>query len=316
MKAFTSIAAIAPLVSTLLFSPSNAATSEAQKADAELKAQIENLMNRINELESKKAVVGNITEKEAVTSGNPVSLQLSGAVNRAVQWHNNGNKSNTVHVDGINDTFTSFALEATGKISEDKTIGSIIEVGVASNAPENIDVHNANDTTVSLSISTVDLYLQSNRWGTLTLGYGDFATTRVLFDGDLSNTEVIGSGVTAVQQGAGTVFFDKVSRAKGATTGGVSLSVLEVFNATSESGNRVLYDTPTYWGTQLSTSHTYMGRNDSWDVALRHASDIGETKVAAQLGYFKNSYNTGGGTTANLPAKYQQWAGSVGVLEL
>lgn len=314
MKAFTAIATIAPIISILLSSELKAASSESQKTDTNLKIQVKNLMNRINELESKKNVVGLMTEKEAVTSGNPLNLKLSGAVNRAVQWHDNGRQSNTVHVDGINDTFTNFALEATGKVSDDKSVGSIIEVGVASNAPENIDVHSANDTTISPSISVVDLYLQSKSWGTITLGYGDFATTRVMFDADLSNTEVIGAGVTAVQQGAGTVFFDKLSKAKGTTTGAASLSILEVFNASSESGNRILYDTPTYWGTQISTSHTYIGRNDSWDIALRHASDIGDTKVAAQLGYFKNAYNTGGGSSENIPAKYQQWAGSVGVL--
>jgi len=46
----------------------SAATPTTQQGDVALKAQVEMLMKRVNELEAKEKAVGNLTEKEAVTS--------------------------------------------------------------------------------------------------------------------------------------------------------------------------------------------------------------------------------------------------------
>ena len=67
--------------------------------------------------------------------------------------------------------------------------------------------------------------------------------------------------------------------------------ILNVFNSLPEWGDRIQYDTPTFWGTKLAASHTYRGRHDVWDIAVKHASEIGVAKIAAQAGYFSNNSN-------------------------
>jgi hypothetical protein len=301
----------------------SAATPATQQGDAALKAQVEMLMKRVNELEAKEKAVGNLTEKEAVTSGNNLDLKLSGQVNRAVLWHDDGDHSNVVHVDPSAAASTRFRVDATGKLSEGNTVGGTITADVRSNAAENIDVHNANDGTSSLNMRIAEGYFDSKRWGKVTLGHGWTAASRVTRHTDLSNTAAISSGTSVGQLAGGTQFVDK-TRAAGANKAlsaghtGANLTIARLFNdlgTGSGREDRIQYDTPTYWGTKLATSHVYKGRNDMWDVALMHASTVMGTKIAIQGSYIHDLANASALTEASTgPAKYTQWNGSIGAL--
>ncbi len=307
----------------------SAAAPSTQQGDAALKAQVEMLMKRVNELEAKEKAVGNLTEKEAVTSGNNLNLNLSGQVNRAVLYHDDGNHSNFVHVDPSAVASTRFSVNATGKLSEGNTVGGTITADVRSNAAENIDVHNANDGTSSLNMRIAEGYFDSARWGKVTLGHGWTAASRVTRHTDLSNTDAISSGTSVGQLAGGTQFVNKnlpsadpafgaTAANKATSTGGAALTIVRLFNDLGNGSgreDRIQYDTPTYWGTKLATSHVYKGRNDMWDVALMHASTVMGTKIAIQGSYIHDLANTGAVTAAvNLPAKYTQWNGSIGAL--
>lgn len=311
-----------------LASEASAATPTTNQGDAALKSQVEMLMKRVNELEAKERAVGNLTEKEAATTGNNLNLVVSGQVNRAVQWHDDGAHSNVVHVDPTDEASSRFRLEATGKVSDTTRVGAIIEADIRSNRGEFTDVHDANDGNSTFQKRAVEVYGHSDRWGKVTLGHGWMAGARVTRDTDMSNTDVIAMGTTVGQIAGGTVFVDKtlssVTPAPGAgaankaTTlpGGVPLSVANVFDgADNHREDRIQYDTPTYWGTKLATSHSYRGRNDMWDVALKHACELMGAKVATQVAYFRNLANAGAGhAVTTLPAKYSQWSGSIGAL--
>jgi hypothetical protein len=307
----------------------SAATPTTQQGDVALKAQVEMLMKRVNELEAKEKAVGNLTEKKAVTSGNNLDLKLSGQVNRAVLWHDDGDHSNFVHVDPSVNSSTRFRIEGTGKISDGTTVGGVIETDVRSNAAENIDVHDANDSTSFLNMRIAEAYFDSKRWGKFTLGQGWTAASKTTRCTDLSNTDAISSGTSVGQLAGGTQFvvsnlasadpaFGAQAANKATTSGGAKLTVAKIFNDIGDGTgreNRVQYDTPEFWGTKLGTSHVYKGRNDMWDVVLKHASIVMGTKIAFQGAYIHDLANTSNATaTVKAPAKYTQWNGSIGAL--
>ncbi|HBN22607.1 MAG TPA: hypothetical protein DD412_05155 [Holosporales bacterium] len=309
----------------------SAAAPTTKQGDAGLKAQVEMLMKRVNELEAKEKAVGSLTEKEAVTSGNNLNLTLSGQVNRAVLWHDDGEHSNFVHVDPSSDASTRFRIEATGKISEGNIAGGVIEMGVRSNAAEKVDVHYANDSSVNPKIRLAEAYFDSKRWGKVTLGQGYTAAALVTRYTDLSNTSAISSGTNVGQLAGGTIFVDKTKAStdpafgskaanKAKTSGGAYIKIAEIFNDIGNGGatgreNRIQYDTPKFWGTKLATSHAYKGRNDMWDVMLKHASTVMGTKIAVQAAYVHDLANTSNVTSSVVaPAKYTQWNGSIGAL--
>ena len=302
----------------------SAATPTTQQGDAGLQAQVEMLMKRVNELEAKEKVIGDLTEKEAVTSGNNLNLKLSGQVNRAVLWHDDGDHSNFVHVDPSDEASTRFRIDATGKLSEGNTVGGTIELDVGANAAERVDVHYANDGRTSLYIRIAEAFFNSNRWGDVTLGQGWTAGSRVTRDTDMSNTGAISNGTSIGQLSGGTQFvvnnlpsadpaFGAQAANKATSAGGAALTIARLFddigNGTGRE-NRIQYDTPTFWGTKLATSHVYKGRNDMWDVALKHESTFMGTKIAVQGSYIHDLANT----NDVAPAKYTQWNGSIGAL--
>lgn len=309
----------------------SAAAPTTKQGDAGLKAQVEMLMKRVNELEAKEQAIGNLTEKESVTSGNNLNLKLSGQVNRAVLWHDDGDHSNVVHVDPSSDASTRVRVEATGKLSEGNMVGGIIEAGFRSNAAEKVDVHYANDSTVSPKIRLAEAYFESKRWGKVTLGQGYTAAALTTRYTDLSNTDAISRGTNVGQLAGGTTFVDSTKASanpafgskaanKAKTSGGAYLKIAEVFTDIGNDGatgreNRIQYDTPKFWGTKLATSHAYKGRNDMWDVMLKHASTVMGTKIAVQAAYIHDLANTSNvSSSTTTPAKYTQWNGSIGAL--
>ncbi len=331
----TSVFASASILALTFATDLSAATPRTDQGNAALKSQVEMLMKRVNELETKEKTMGNLTEKEAATTGNNLNVKLSGQVNRAVLWHDDGSHSNFVHVDPSDEASSRLRVDATGKLSEGNRVVAVLEMDLRSNRAENTDVHYANDTNSSFSKRIVEVFFDSKRWGKVTLGHGWMAGSRVTRDTDMSATGSIMNGDAVGQLGGGTWFTTKngpatnpapgaIAANKAYTGGGTAvtgavLDVKAVFNgADNHREDRLQYDTPTYWGTKLATSHSYKGSNDNWDVALKHASEVLGTKIAAQVAYFRNLSNKGGGTAvasvAGAPAKYHQWSGSAGVL--
>ncbi len=310
----------------------SAATPTTKQGDAGLKAQVEMLMKRVNELEAREKAVGGLTEKEATTSGNNLNLKLSGQVNRAVLWHDDGDHSNVVHVDPSSNSSTRFRIEATGKLSETNKVGAVIEAGVRSNAAEKVDVHYANDSTVTPKICIAKAFFDSERWGEVILGQDWTAASKATRDTDLSNTDAISSGTSVGHLAGGTIFVDKSKAStdpafnakaanKAKTAGGAYLKISEIFNDIGNGGatgreNLIKYFTPKFWGTKLGATHSYKGRNDVWDVVVKHASTVMGTKLAVQGSYIHDLANTSAIDTTNgtAPAKFTQWNGSIGAL--
>lgn len=286
----------------------------AHNSHAELKAQVKELTARLAALEDKNKQMTPLTDKELVTKASSGTLKLSGAVNRAIQYHSNGNRANIVHVDGINENFSNLRLDAEKQVKEGTKVGAIMEMGFVSNGPENISVRAANDANATFAKNVIEAFVESESLGKLILGFGYNTSDRVTVDTDQSSTTVVGNGRTITQNGAGTIFWDKVGNKNGVTPANKNIRVLDIFSPSPLQSDRVQYETPIVWGTKLSTSHSYARNNDIWDVAIKHASELGSTKFAAQAGYITNNTNRGAGGGDNDVAKYQQLSGSASVL--
>lgn len=289
------------------------AESGAQMEEAALQKQVEALSKRINELESKERKFLELSEKEAVTSGNALTLKLSGQLNRAVVWHSNGKNANTVHAD-VDSSPSRFNITAVGNISEQTKIGGVIEVAFEPNSTDQIDIHDANDTK-PIAPRKMEVYLDDKKWGRLFVGQGATASDGTMEDVDMSGTGVVSAGSSVSFMGAGIQFFDGATNAK-ASLNGQSMIVETVFD--SGDGlfrrNRIRYDTPEFYGLRLQTSHYYKGRNDNWDIAFKYAGTANGIKIGAQGAYLRRLSKTVAVPGGSTPAKYHQFNGSLGVL--
>lgn len=314
------------------------------EADA-LRAQVANLTQRLDQLE--RVERAKPSDQEAITDGNSLRLKLTGQVNRAVMWQDDGRNSATKHVD--NDMQNSrINLTATGKLTDDMDVGATIEAQFLVDSSAQVDVrdHSAAARTGTWSNRIMEVFFDSKRFGKLSAGLGHMASDGTMEDTDMSLTTVVANGSDVNRFAGGTVFFDKTLNGKYSNTalaaGGNGLAVNEGFSSLNGSvgqffnnadgldrQNRIRYGTPEYYGFRLDLSHAYadnnasgstpnVGRgNDMWDAALRYAGEIGCTKIAAQIAYVHDNTvatrNTAGTANGQVTG-YDQVNGSIGVL--
>jgi predicted porin len=235
-----------------------------------------------------------IAELEATTArkGNrKVSLTISGWVNEAVFFWDDGTESN-VYV-GTNFVEQSrFRLLGEAKINANWSAGYILEIGVAGHpsnqwnqaGPESASANPANQGTPIIRKS--NWYLKNNDWGQIAVGLNGTATYHLLDDADPTLTRNVNDA-----EGAAIYLAAFQLRSGGApvVVGGNTLrwtDILRGFNNSTpgDSGRRnvVRYDTPTISG---FTGTAAWGEDDLWDVSLTYKNDIGDFSVLARVGY-------------------------------
>lgn len=256
-------------------------------------------------------------EDKAVVSDTKKVI-LSGHVNRAALWLDNGTKSNLAHVDN-NNSASRLNLTGIASLNEDMALGGTFELELESNTSEANDVHSAqrnNDAVREVIISKAELFFKSQSFGKLTVGRGLMASDESMEATDFSGTRATANGASgAWRLAGGATFANKVTgRAASVNT------IAEIFDSADGFANegkhdRVRYDTPSYYGFSLGTSHGYQNTGDLWDVAAKFAGKFMGIKVAAQIAYVSDNSddvsrrNLGGRSYA-----YDQVNGSVGVL--
>lgn len=193
-------------------------------------------------------------EATAARKGNrKVTLEVSGQVNEAVMFHDIDGTSvpqtSIIGNNGLNETRVRFRGE--GKISEEWSAGFLIEIGTGG------DLHIRHEM----------LYIKSKSVGTLSLGTTSTATDGI-FEIDLSESGHV-SGPLDLQPALG-VFAP-------------GYSLIPSFD-----GGRkqvVKWLSPDGLPVSLSASIT---DEDTYDVALRAAGDIGQFRLAGGIGYRKD----------------------------
>jgi predicted porin len=250
-----------------------------------------------------------IAELEATTvrKGNRrVSLTLSGQVSRQLMFWDDGDTSDLYSVDnGLNTS--RFRFTGSARINPDVQAGFMMEIdmriGARSNQVSQIDddgfsgaggilggaafgdgIGGAGDSVIGLR--TANWYLDSQHWGKLTVGRLNTATSGISTI-DLSNAGVVITsepgeyqGAFLMRNGVGALGSSWANQCGGPSAAGPYSS--DCFEHGPSRRDAVRYDTPTYWGFQLSGA---FGEDDFWDAALRYSGEHHGFRFAAGVGY-------------------------------
>ncbi|WP_207062779.1 porin [Motiliproteus sp. SC1-56] len=275
---------------------------------SDLKAQMNELMNRIETLEamertehSDPAHAGQSTRatgrpavngdgaadwKPTIISGNDkVRVSLSGHINRAVMAYDDGENSDVHHVDNENSN-TRFRIIGEYDASDTFSVGSVIEVEFESNSSSDVfqNSRESDHSENNFAQRKFEIYFADKGWGKLSLGQGDTASNGTS-EVDLSGTGLAGySSVGDV--GSRLRFYDKNSN--GFVSDSTDLVVISD-GFTNMDGlsrqDRIRYDTPAIAGFTFSVSHA---EDDGLDAAVRYKGDLGGLKVAGALAFADN----------------------------
>lgn len=292
----------------------------------DLQAQVTELLQRIDQMERRP----NLTDKEAVTDGTPdrVSLKISGQINKAALWADNGANSHIQYVDNDNE-FTQVDMTATAKWNEDTTVGGTVALYARQNSSNATDIRNT-DNNDAVSIYKSEVFVDNKRFGMIQLGRGQMASDATMEATDLSGTTVVAQGASVYEMAGGINFVNKNANnakfnlgANGVNGNGTSTTPVLVNSIFADvdgaaEQDRVTYHTPEFMGFKLGAGHAYRATNgdrtgnDLWDVALKYAAEFFGHKFAAQVAYVHD--NTAPQVADNLVTGYDQINGSAGVL--
>ena len=218
--------------------------------------------------------------KAIVTSDDPrFKIKLSGQVNRQVAYADDGNNEKLYHTDSDNSP-TRLNFVAEGQVSEDLTVGARIETGYQDNRPLNVNQNNEN-SGFDFTSRWLEAYLASNRFGKIGVGKG-FASSFFLNETDLSGTQVV-SLLSPGNLFGGLLFYS--NDINDYTTIQVSDVFVDLENLSIV--NRVRYDSPQFYGFQLSGS---TGSDQRSDGTLRWKNEFGDFKFAGASSYQRNSF--------------------------
>ena len=222
----------------------------------------------------------------AVSPANAVDFAISGQINRAALYADDGHTAKWFFVDNDNSS-TRFRFTGSNDFEKDWKVGIVWEVEMQSNPSNEMDMDLNGDTTdVTFNERKMEFWV-GNAWGKAWLGQGDMAgngTSEV----DLSGTTV--AAYSSVGDVGGGFFFQDNGVYSTTTVGGSRSN----FDGLSRK-DRVRYDTPTFAGFSGSGS---IGNSSIWDVALRYAGDFGWAKLAAAAAW--SDYGTSSSTNDNI----------------
>ncbi len=206
-----------------------------------------------------------------------VDFKISGQINRAVLWGDNGNDSDVKFVDNDNSS-TRFRFTGENDFDDVWKVGIAWEVEMQSNPSDDsvIDIgENGDSTDVNFNERKIEFYVDHKKLGRLWLGQGDTASNSTA-EVDLSGTDVINYS-SIVDMAGGFSFRDDDDN--------VVAYISDVFSNYDglSRRDRIRYDTPTFFGFYASGS--YMN-GQTYDLALRSAHEWQNFgKLAAAVAY-------------------------------
>lgn len=243
---------------------------------------------------------------EVSSGNNDVSLTLSGQVNRALLWADDGANSRVLHVDNDNSS-TRMRLVGNGALNQDTAVGAQIEVEIESESSSDIAIDGTGAGGGTFTERKLEVYFDHRRYGKLWLGQGDTASNGVS-EVDLSGTTVV--TYSAINDMAGGIGFV-----------GTGSAIGDVYSNMDGLGrdDRIRYDSPSLGGFTISASNADSAK---YDVAARFSGELdGGLKFAAAAGYAVDKNDTGldsqiSGSVSFLSRSGFNITGAFGVQEL
>jgi hypothetical protein len=296
-----------------------------QQQQRQLEAQqqsLQQLQQQLEEVKGSMAVVGDELETQkqavdelggvsnaAVSGQDNVVLSISGQLNRAVLWSDDGNDKETYFVDNDNSS-SRVRFIGEGEINENFIVGGIMEYAIKGNSSTSVNQLDKNESSGTFQGRQISAYVRGDNWGTVTIGQGSTASDGTA-EVDHSGTTVV--GYSSVADMAGGLFFRQQDD---------SFSDIKVGSAfTNFDGlgrqNRLRYDTPTYSGFTAGVSVSQPDNDEEneraadgettdnrWDVAGRYSREFGSVTLGAALAY----------SQVDSPTIDDSWDGSISML--
>jgi len=316
-------------VSLLTFGPYGLANAQPSGEIQVLKQQVEQLLKRIDALEKESEqskndkseknhsdqTMGDPYLKPPVVNsgGDKVSLKISGRINRAALFVDDGKRARVKHVDNSNSS-SRLTFDATAKLNSDVSVGARYEAGINENASSKIAMGEEFSSTDRNNFSNRHLfiYAESKTLGKLSCGHTNEASKDVMEDTDLSGTSLIVAGGTFAEIVCDHRFFNTTLDRRN-VDGGIRVDhVVDGFNGSRR--DVIRYDTPKFFGFQAAASHS--GRsNDSNAFALRYQGKIKGTKISAAAGYTNaKTHTVDTAQVGQVTTGFKQYNASVGIL--
>jgi hypothetical protein len=247
---------------------------------------------------NKKLLAVAITSALAVPmAAQAVSFKISGHVNRAIMFADDGNDSDVMQVDNL---ASQSRLILTG--SDNLGVGGMkagvhMEWGFSSNASTNVTIKGRNGNTggtdTAFNIRHSYLWFSGN-WGKLTMGHTSAANDGSHSKGEFTPLFLANLTVAATSFGS-AIAYQNAGTQTAATVGNTTASF---------DGGRydvLRYDTPRFGPVGAKVS---VGDNGRWAVGADLSTSFSGAKIAAGIGYEDNEQDGG----------FDQWAISGGVM--
>lgn len=186
---------------------------------------------------------------------NPISLSISGQLNRAFNLLNDGENTDFYPVDNSASP-SRLRFNGSGKIDEDLSVGTRIELGLAPDISFQVS-QNSQSPGSWFDQRWTEIFFISRKYGKLSLGKGDTASNGTA-EVDFSRTDVV--QYASIADIAGGMLFRKTG--EGILT---TLKVSDVFQDRDglSRQSRLRYDTPEYFGFRLAGSLVTHQRSDA-----------------------------------------------------
>jgi predicted porin len=238
-----------------------------------------------------------IAELEATTArkGNrKVKLEVSGQVNEAILWWDDGVESNA-GVYTNDDARTRFRFRGSAKISDDVSAGYLLEIGSRGANSKRFTQDNPDgDPDVGLDLRHSVWYLDSKKFGRVWVGLTGGAGENVT-EVNLAATAAVAKYSDVEDTGLGLI-----SLVDGVQTGVQWRRFIRDGGDQPGEGRRynmVRYDTPEFMGFIATVN---WGEDDVWEVGLRYKTDFQGFKLAAAVAYGESTYLPGNTTFAGI----------------
>lgn len=218
------------------------------------------------------ALLGAFVNPSFAEEEGKVTIKLSGQVNRALLWADDGINSDLLHVDNDNSS-TRFRFLGSASLSEDHTVGITWENEFESNTSSSAQIDQNSDGSSAFKERKLEAW-HKGPWGKLSIGQGDGAANGTS-ESDLSGTSVVNySGIADVAGGiafksSGGADIGSIDPLTGAPT---QVRVKDVFNNFDglSRNDRLRYDTPAFGPFGLAASIT---NGDAIELAARVAME-------------------------------------------
>jgi len=209
-------------------------------------------------------------------NGNDNDVTISGALNRALMYADNGKANDWSNVDGGTDN-SRLRILVKGQLTESVKVGGVWEANLPISSAQGFTSNQGTDsgaTTTSdngFGFRKTEITFTHATMGKLSIGQSSTSSdNKPSLDGTTNNN----AGIT---HGGGMMVFDKTANANTTVTAGGAFS--SYFGGRKD---RVRYDTPSIMGFKASAS---MGDDAFWDTGLTYGMTYGDVKIAAAAQY-------------------------------